>query len=389
MARKAGNGTIGGRSHLALCAVAFGLASGPVAEAATARREDGGSLADGRTVEAVVLDNGKGVSARVLAYGATLQSLSLPDRKGTAADVVLGHDTAAGYEARQDFFGVTVGRYANRIARGTFTIDGTTYRVPLNDGSNSLHGGGKGFDRQLWEVVSVSSGSPARVVLRLVSPDGDMGYPGRVTSEVTYELGDDGALAITMTATTDRPTIINMTNHALFNMAGHCAAQGAMANVLSIPAARYTPVDATLIPTGELTPVAGTPFDFRKPKPLFEGLRDANDAQVRIGRGFDHNWVLDKGQTAAPQPVARVFDPASGRGMEVLSTEPGLQMYTGNFLDGTNPGKQGCLYRMGDGFVLEPQKFPDTPNRPAFGSARLDPGQTYRHVMVLRPSPAK
>lgn len=191
-----------------------------------------------------------------------------------------------------------------------------------------------------------------------------------------------------MSAQTDAPTIVNLTNHALFNMAGQCAPQGAMGNLLTIPASRYNPVDTSLIPTGELAPVAGTPFDFRTPTPLHEGLRNARDAQIVIGRGFDHNWVLDKGQTADAQFVARVVDPASGRGMEVLSTEPGLQMYTGNFIDGTNIGKGGCLYRMGDGYVLEPQKFPDTPNQPAFGSARIDPGQTYNHVMVLRPAPS-
>jgi aldose 1-epimerase len=358
-------------------------------QVATSSRSNADTMSDESTPETITLSNAKGVSARILTIGATLQSFTLPDRKGKLADVILGHDTAAEYVAVQDFFGVTVGRYANRIARGKFVLDGVTYSLPLNNGENTLHGGGKGFDRQLWKVVSVENGKSASVTMELVSPDGDMGYPGQMTARVTYALSDVGALTITMTAQTTKPTIVNMTNHALFNMAGHCAARGAMADLLTIPASRYTPVDKTLIPTGELAPVAGTAFDFRKAKPLSDGLRNANDPQIRIGRGFDHNWVLDKGTTAEPQIIARVQDPISGRAMEVLSTEPGLQMYTGNFIDGTNVGKGGCLYRMGDGYVLEPQKFPDTPNQPKFGSARLNPGDTYRHVMVLRPAGAK
>ena len=366
-----------------------GIMAGSPAGAATAERTNAGANGDGIPIETITLTAHNSISARILSYGATLQSLTLPDRKGGQADVVLGHDTAAEYVAVQDFFGATIGRFANRIARGTFMLDGVTYRLPLNNGNNTLHGGGDGFDRRLWRVVSVESGKSASVTMELVSPDGDMGYPGQLTARVTYSLADNGALTIIMTAQTTKPTIVNMTNHALFNMAGHCAAQGAMGNLLTIPASRYTPVDASLIPTGELAPVAGTPFDFRKAKPLSDGLRDATNAQILIGRGYDHNWVLDKGTTTEPQLVARVEDPASGRAMEVLSTEPGLQMYTGNFLTGTNVGKGGCLYRMGDGYALEPQKFPDTPNRPAFGSARLDPGQTYRHVMILRPASTK
>jgi aldose 1-epimerase len=370
-----------------LGALALGLAAH--AAASTAQRGTAGVLKDGRTVEAVTLRSANGVSARIIAYGATLQSLVAPDRNGRKADIVLGHDTAAEYEAKQDFFGVTVGRFANRIAKGRFTLDGHQYQLPLNNGVNTLHGGGNGFDRQLWTIESVSTGPLASVVLSLTSPDGDSGYPGEVKTTVTYALDDRGSLTIAFTATTTKPTIINMTNHALFNLAGHCAPQGAMQQRLTMPASRYTPVDETLIPTGELKPVKGTVFDFTKGRVLADGLRDGNDAQIRIGRGYDHNWVLDKGQTAQPQLAARVLDPASGRVLEVLSTEPGLQMYTGNFLDGANIGKGGCVYRMGDGFVLEPQKFPDTPNRPEFGSAQLDPGQTYRHTMVLRVSTAK
>ena len=372
---------------------ALGLAAlmgtSQVAYAATALRSLAGLLKSGATAEVVVLKNRAGVTARVLTYGATLQSLIAPDRRGRMADIVLGHDTVQEYEAKQDFFGVTVGRFANRIAKGRFTLDGQTFQLPLNNGANTLHGGGNGFDRQNWSIVSVSSGPVASVVMALTSPDGDSGYPGEVKATVTYSLDEKGNLTIAFAAITTKPTVINMTNHALFNVAGHCAPQGAMGQILTMPASRYTPVDETLIPTGELKPVKGSVFDFTRGRVLAAGLRDANDAQIRIGRGYDHNWVLDKGQTVKPELAARVLDPASGRVLEVLSTEPGLQMYTGNFIDGTNIGKGGCVYRMGDGFVLEPQKFPDTPNRPEFGSARLNPGETYRHTMILRVSAVK
>ncbi len=359
------------------------------ADAATAERAPAGKLRDGSDAEVITLKGKNGVSASVLTYGATLQSLIAPDGKGRPADIVLGHDTVAEYEAKQDFFGVTVGRFANRIAKGRFTLDGVTYQLPLNNGANTLHGGGNGFDRQNWVVTSVSSGSTASVVLTHVSPDGHSGYPGEVTATVTYSLDDKGSLTIAFAASTTQPTIINMTNHALFNVAGHCAPQGAMPQRLTMPASRYTPVDDTLIPTGELAPVKGTPFDFTSGRILADGLRDGTNAQIRIGRGYDHNWVLDKGLTKEPGLAARVEDLASGRVLEVLSTEPGLQMYTGNFIDGTNIGKGGCIYRMGDGFVLEPQKFPDAPNQPSWDSARVDPGKPYRHVMVLRVTAAR
>ncbi len=363
---------------------AVALASTPPARAATAERSVQGALRDGSPAEVITLRNAAGVSATILPYGATLQALIAPDREGRPADIVLGHDTAAEYEAKQDFFGVTVGRYANRIAKGRFTLDGATYQLPINNGVNSLHGGGAGFDRVVWKVKSVTSGPQASVVLTHFSPDGDSGYPGAVSATVTYTLDDRGDLTIAFVATTTRPTILNMTNHALFNLAGHCAPEGAMGQRLTIPAGRYTPVDETLIPTGELRPVEGSVFDFRTGRVLADGLRDGGDEQIGIGRGYDHNWALDKGQTQRPERVALVEHPASGRTLEVLSTEPGLQMYTGNFIDGAAKGKGACIYRMGDGFVLEPQKFPDTPNQPQFGSARVDPGKPYRHTMVLR-----
>lgn len=365
-----------------LCATAGTAAAQDV----TAQRVDAGALSDGARVEAIELSNGRGVTARVLTYGATLQSLIAPDREGKLADIVLGHDTPAEYEATQDYLGVTVGRYANRIAGGRFTIDGRTYQLPQNNGENSLHGGGKGFDRVNWRVRSVNSGRTASVVLEHVSPDGHSGYPGEVATTVTYSMDETGALTIVFAATTTKPTIMNMTNHALFNLAGHCSPGGALNARLTMPASRYNPVSEALIPNGELRPVEGTLFDFRGGRMMDEALRFARDEQIRIGRGYDHNFVLDKGQTAEPGLAARVEDPATGRVLEILTTDPGVQLYTGNFLDGTNLGKNGCLYRMGDGFALEPQKFPDTPNQPQFGSARVDPSAPYRHVMIIRTS---
>ncbi len=357
-----------------------------VAQQVTAERGDAGTLQDGSRVEVIELSNGSGVTARVLTYGATLQSLVVPDREGKAADIVLGHDTAAEYEAVQDFLGVTVGRYANRIAGGRFTIDGQTFQLPLNNDANSLHGGGQGFDRVNWRVRSVQSGPKASVVLEHVSPEGDSGYPGEVTATVTYSMDQAGALTIAFAATTTKPTILNMTNHALFNLGGDCSPGGALHAKLTMPAGKFTPVNAALIPTGDLTSVEGTPFDFRSGRMLDEALRNGADEQILIGRGYDHNFVLDKGQTAQPELAARVEDPESGRVLEILTTDPGVQLYTGNFLDGTNTGKKGCLYRMGDGFALEPQKFPDTPNQPQFGSARVDPDKPYRHTMIIRTS---
>ncbi|MCD2323075.1 galactose mutarotase [Sphingomonas sp. IC-56] len=354
------------------------------ATAAEAKREAAGTLKDGTAVEAVTLSNAKGVSARILTYGATLQSLKGPDRAGKIADVTLGYDDLASYVDHPNYFGVTVGRYANRIAGGKFTLNGKSYQLPLNDKTNSLHGGGQGFDKKNWRILSVESGPTARVVFGLTSAEGDSGYPGKLDVKVTYSLDEDGALQIAFDAATDKPTVVNMTNHAIFNLAGEGSPMGAMGHLLTILATTYTPVNAALIPTGELRPVSGSVFDFRKARMIGEGLRDGTDQQIRYGQGYDHNFALDKGLTAKPELAARLEDPASGRVLEVLTTEPGVQFYTGNFLDGTYYGKSGHLYRMGDGIALEPQKFPDAPNQSKFVSARVDPGKPYRHVMIYR-----
>ncbi|OMJ31011.1 galactose mutarotase [Sphingomonas sp. Sph1(2015)] len=371
------------KSFLTLVAVTSAMTS-TAALASEAKRAPAGYAAEGGAIETVTLTNKAGLSARVLTYGATLQSVMAPDRDGKLADVLLGYDKAEDYVNHPNFFGVTVGRFANRIADGRFTLDGKSYQLPLNDKVNSLHGGAKGFDKNLWKIVSMKDGPTASVVLALTSADGDQGYPGKVDATVTYSLDEAGALTIAFEAKTDKPTVINMTNHAIFNLNGEGSPLGATFHKLTIPAAAFTPVDAKLIPTGELKPVAGTVFDFRAPRVVADGIRDGNDQQIRYGQGYDHNFALDKGLTAMPQLSARLEDPASGRVLEVLSTEPGVQFYTGNFLDGTYVGKKGHLYRMGDGIALEPQKFPDSPNKPSFVSPRVDPGKPYRHTMIYR-----
>ena len=367
-------------------ATALALAAGTMmpAVAATVSRTRAGTLADGTAIEAITLTNARGVSARILTYGATLQSLIAPDRAGRRADVLLGYDDLASYVARPNYFGVTVGRYANRIGGGSFVLDGRRFQLPLNDKTNSLHGGTTGFDKVAWRVVSVRNGPVARVVLAHRSPDGDAGYPGTLDVTTTYTLDERGDLGILFDATTDRPTVVNMTNHAIFDLGGEGSPAGATGHRLTIPARAITPVDERLVPTGVLQPVAGTVFDFRNPRTVADGIRDGRDAQIRFGHGYDHNFALDKGLTATPALAARLEDPASGRVLEVLTTEPGVQFYTGNFLDGSFVGKGGHLYRMGDGIALEPQKFPDAPNKPAFVSARVDPGRPYRHHMIYR-----
>ena len=368
----------------------FGGTIGAVpAFAATAERAAFGNLPDGTAIEAVTLTGSNGVSARVVTFGATLQALNVPDRSGKIADVTLGYDDLTSYVERPIYWGQTIGRYANRIAHGRFALDGKTYQAPVNNGANSLHGGTRGFDKAAWRITSVKAGAIASVAMTLVSPDGDQGYPGSLDVTVTYALDDRGELTIDFAAATDRPTVVNLTNHAMFNMAGEGSPNGVLGQRLTIFAHHYTPVDPGLIPTGAIKPVAGTVFDFTHGRLLSDGIRDGRDPQIAIGRGWDHNWVLDKGATARPELAARLEDPASGRVLEVLSTEPGLQFYSGNFLDGSFVGKSGHVYRMGDGLALEPQKFPDTPNQPAFGSARVEPGRPYHHRMIYRVSVAR
>jgi aldose 1-epimerase len=352
--------------------------------AAEAKRSSFGRLADRREVAAVTLTNRAGVSATLIAYGASIQSLILPDRTGTPADIALGHRTIAEYVAKPQYLGATVGRFANRIARGRFSLDGRAYQTPVNNGENALHGGTTGFDKVLWEVREVRSGPTASVTMRHVSRDGEQGYPGTLTVDATYSLDERNQLTIDYRATTTAPTIVNVTNHAYWNLAGEGSERGAMGHVVTIPAETFLPTDAGAIPTGEMKSVAETVFDFRKPQPVGARVRDASDEQIVFGRGYDHNWNIGRAVTPDLHLMARVSDPVSGRGFELLSNQPGLQFYSGNFLDATSAGKAGRLYREGDAIVMEPQLFPDTPNRPEFPTARLQPGQTYRNHIVYR-----
>jgi aldose 1-epimerase len=337
-------------------------------------------MPDGARVEAVTLANG-GVSATVISYGAAIQSVLVPDRDGQFADVALGYSTLEGYLAGTEYFGCIVGRVANRIAGGRFTLDGREYEVPVNNGPNALHGGPRGIDKVNWEIVDIGGSA---VTLRHVSPEGDQGFPGTLALDATYTLDDRGCLSIEYLATTDAPTIVNLSNHAYWNLAGEGSTSGALGHLLTVPAEHFHPTDATAIPTGEVRPVAGTPFDFRTPTPVGARVREGADEQIRFGRGYDHNWAVARNVALEPRLLAHVEEPVSGRTLEVHSTQPGLQFYSGNFLDGTVRGKSGKLYRQGDAIVLEPQMPPDTPNRPEFGSIRLDPGETYRNLIQFR-----
>lgn len=340
-----------------------------------------GQLHDGTIVERLTLRNRSGASARVLSYGATLHAVMVPDRDGIFGDVTTGYATFDEYLAKPQFFGSSIGRYANRIADAAFTLDEQCYNVPANDGMNSLHGGDDGFDKRNWTILAVDDAATS-VTLQLVSPDGDQGYPGRMTVTATYRLDDANRLSVDYVAACDAPTVVNLTNHAYWNLGGEGSGRSAMDHILSIRASHFLPVDAALIPTGEIRAVDGTAFDFRRPRRIGDDVRNARDAQIAAGRGYDHNWVLDGGRSQTPRPIAQLDDAHSGRRMTLFSTEPGLQFYSGNFLDGSTTGKSGQFYRMGDAIALEPQNFPDAPNRPQFPTCRLNPGETYRHSIA-------
>jgi len=344
-------------------------------------RQPFGALPGGEEAELIVLANRRGMRAAIMTWGAGIQALWAPDREGRLTDVALGHPALQPYLDQPQYIGATVGRVANRIADGRFRFDGRNYQVPPNNGPNALHGGPAGFDKVNWSVIACGA---AGVTLGHVSPDGDQGFPGTLNVTATYSLSEDNELSVEYRAAADRPTLVNLSNHAYWNLAGEGAASGAMDHLLTIPAGHYLPTDATAIPTGELRPVDGSPFDFRTPTQVGSRVRDAADEQIRFGRGYDHNWVIGTAPTAEARLVARLEHPGSGRILEMRSNQPGLQFYSGNFLDATSIGKSGTLYRMGDAIVLEPQMFPDTPNRPEFGSLRLDPGETYRNVIAWR-----
>jgi aldose 1-epimerase len=317
---------------------------------------------------------------RVLSYGGIVQTLDVPDRRGRTANISLGFDNLDDYVAKSPYFGALIGRYGNRIAAGRFTLDGTAYQLPLNDGPNTLHGGDKGFDKRVWDVEPFTSGSDTGLVLRRTSPDGEMGYPGTLKVTVTYTLTARGDWRIDYEATTDKATVVNLTSHTYFNLAGE-GSGSIYDHSLALAASRYTPVGSTLIPTGQLARVARTPFDFTRQKRIGEDIRVPHQ-QLLYGQGFDHNWALDKGITARPEHAVTLSEPTSGRTMRMATTEPGMQFYSGNFLDGTLSGTSGPVYRQGDGLCLESQHYPDSPNQPAFPSTVLRPGQTYRSATV-------
>ncbi|WSQ08764.1 galactose mutarotase [Streptomyces sp. NBC_01231] len=338
-----------------------------------------GKLADGTKVYRWSLENG-GTRLKVLSWGGVVQSLEIPDRHGEYANVSLGFDNIEDYVAKTPYFGALIGRYGNRIAKGQFTLDGKSYQLSVNDGDNSLHGGTQGFDKHVWDVEPFTKGSDVGLHLHYTSVDGEMGYPGTLKVKVTYTLTRHGDWRIDYEATTTKATVVNLTSHVYWNLAGE--GSGSIEDhELKIAAARYTPTDSGLIPTGELAKVSGTPFDFRRAKAIGDDIRAGHPQQI-LAQGYDHNWALDKGITAKPEHVATLRDPSSGRTLKIATVEPGLQFYSGNFLDGTLVGTSGSTYRQGDALCLETQHFPDAPNHPSFASTVLRPGQTYRTTTI-------
>jgi aldose 1-epimerase len=347
----------------------------------TITSEPWGSTAGG-AVTRYTLANARGMRIRVLDYGGILQTIEVPDRRGRLANVALGFDNLPDYVSLSPYFGCIVGRYANRIANGTFTLDGVTYHLPINNPPNSLHGGTVGFDKHIWATTPFQDGGAVGLRMRLVSPAGDQGYPGTMDARVTYTLTADNTIRMHYQATTDAPTIVNLTNHSYFNLAGEGSGT-ITGHVLRLDANRYTPVDSTLIPTGELAPVAGTPMDFTRPAAISAGIR-ADFPQLLIGHGYDHNWVLNGGSSRGVVPRAWLLDPRSGRLLVVHTDQPGIQFYSGNFLDGSFVGTSHRAYRQGDGLALETQHFPDSPNHPTFPSTVLRPGQVYSTTTIFQ-----
>ena len=338
-------------------------------------------MPDGREVDLYTLTNAKGGEIDVMNYGGVIVSLKVPDKSGAVGDVVLGFDTFDPYLTKSPHFGALIGRYGNRIGHARFKLDGVEYKLDKNDGPNSLHGGAKGFDTQLWDVKDVSTPQAPALELSYLSKDGEGGYPGNLQAKVTYTWNDSNELRIDYTATTDKDTVVNLTNHSYFNLAGQGEGD-ILQHEMTIDADKFTPVDATLIPTGELRNVEGTPFDFRKPTAI--GARiDEKDQQLKFGRGYDHNFVLN-GRSQTPTLAARARDPKTGRVLEVLTDQPGVQFYTGNFLDGTIHGKGGKVYGFRSAFCLETQHFPDSPNKPSFPTTVLKPNEVYRTTTLFR-----
>ncbi len=344
-------------------------------------RQDYGDMPDGRDVELYTLTNANGLRATLTNYGAILVCMNIPDRNGEFADVTLGYDSLEGWLSNTSYFGSTVGRYGNRIADGKFTLDGKTYTLATNNGENHLHGGIKGFDKVLWDAKPVEHAGVRGVEFSYTSPDGEEGYPGSLKTTVTYLLNDNNELRVEFEATTDKPTIVNLCHHSYWNLTGD-PANTILDHELMLAADRFLPVDETLIPTGELRPVEGTPFDFTTPTRI--GARiDADNQQLKYGNGYDHCWVL-RNQTGKVALAATLHDPSTGRALDILTDQPGIQFYSGNFLDGSVTGKDGIKYQFRTGLCLETQHYPDSPNKPDFPSVVLRPGETYTHTMIHR-----
>lgn len=339
-----------------------------------------GQTGEGEQVERYTLRGRGGIEAEVISYGGLISALRAPDRRGVLGDVVLGFDTLAGYLAGHPYFGALIGRYGNRIANGVFSLNGVRYELARNNGGNHLHGGLRGFDKVIWQIAPLDDGDEPALELRYRSPDGEEGYPGTLDVRVVYTLTAEGGLRIDYEATTDRDTVLNLTNHSYFNLAGSGDVLG---HQLLIAAERFLPTDAGSIPTGERRPVQGTPMDFTAPTPIGANI-SADDEQLRFASGgYDHTWVLGE-PAAEPRLAARVHEPASGRVMEVLTTQPGVQFYSGNFLDGSLRGKGGQVYQKHAALCLETQHFPDSPNQPGFPSTLLRPSEQYRHTTIYR-----
>lgn len=345
-------------------------------------KSDFGTLPDGRKGDLYTIKNENGMEMRVTNYGGIIVSLKVPDRSGRFDDVVLGYDKLADYLAGSPYFGAIIGRYGNRIAGGKFTLNGREYTLATNNGANHLHGGVTGFDKVLWDAQPFQNENGVGLVLSYLSRDGEEGYPGNLTVNVTYTLDNNNHLQVNYQATTDQPTICNLTQHTYFNLGGHNSGT-INHHELMINASRFTPVDGGLIPTGELRPVEGTPFDFRKPTPIGARL-DADDPQLKYGLGYDHNWVLDRQTKNELELAATLYEPGSGRYMEVWTTEPGIQFYGGNFLDGSNIGKGGHAYQHRTGLCLETQHFPDSPNKPDFPPVTLNPDEVYHTTTIYK-----
>ena len=341
-----------------------------------------GVTRDGQEAHLYTLVNPNGMQVAITNFGGVVVSLLAPDRAGKFADVVLGYETLSGYESDKAYLGALIGRFANRIAHGRFSLGGAVFSLPRNNGENSLHGGARGFDKRLWTASEISRGGESSLELTYLSHDGEEGYPGNLSVKVIYTLTGLNELKMDYSATTDKVTIINLTNHSYFNLAGQGEGD-ILAHELTLPAGYFTPVNASLIPTGEIRSVKGTPLDFTK-KTAVGARIAAEDQQLKLAGGYDHNWIPDRESDRTLIPVAAVHEPRSGRLLQVFSTQPGIQFYSGNFLDGAIRGKQGKVYGRRSGFCLETQHYPDSPNQPNFPSTQLQPGQQYRETTVLK-----